>query len=364
MRAHIISGLEELTAFKRVWKRLYDSVPDTTAVFSSWEYIHAYVSFYQPPGWLAVVLYPDQAAAEPVAIFPLELFEGPVGQDKLRICRSLGAGYAYYSEYLVAPSHRQDSLNTLIEVLKRHLACDALLVERLHENSQNYLHLLETVAPGERRIFRRQNAPFIETRSLTFEKLFSRSSQKTKTLSDTRRRMRRLSELGKLEFSTLRPTAPAIDQLLERHVRRFAGRHHFDTPGSAWQGFIRHLAGKKAYRDILEYGELTLDGAVIAAHLSFVGKGRKIYALPVHDESLHRYSPAKVHLLHLIERAFAEQAIFCFGPALYPYKEEWCQAIAEVKFVWIFLSPAAERALPERAGAGFTGIFDQPAGRA
>lgn len=356
MHAHIINRTEDLVAFRTEWNRLYDSVPEDTVLFSSWDYIHGYVSFHQPVNWFVVALYPNQAASRPIAIFPLELHEGMVAGNRVKICRSLGLLYAVYTDYLVAPDHRADSLGALVQVLKQSFDCDALLFGLTHENSKNYLLLAESAARDECKIIRQKIAPYIDTRSIAFETLFA--EKKKSTRADAQRCIRRLSEQGTLEFSTAPPDAAAIEALVSRHAEKFSGHHHNDSISANWQDFFRHIAGNETYRTIIDYSALKLNGSTIAAHLGFKGKGRRVYTLPIYDERFERYSPAKVLLYRLIETAYAEREVFCFGPALYPYKLDWCQATAELKFIWLFLTPKAKSLLPDRACGGLAGLFD------
>lgn len=361
MQAKLINRMEDLTALRSVWNRLYASVPDDAVTFASWDYIHAYVSFFKPAGWMVVVLHADGAPEVPLAIFPLELIEGPVGGTRLRICRSIGLEYSYCFDYLVAPSHRREALDALMALLRDTFGCDALAIERMHENSKNYPQLLESVPPRDRKIFSRKSTPFIDARSLTLEEL-SRG-KKQSTFSDARRCLRRLEDLGPVQFLARTPDTATLDDFLRRHMEKFPDDHHFTYPGSRWRDFIKHLMGAEAYRGLWNYEELTVNGRPVSAGISFVGKGRKSYALSLYDETYRHCSPSKLHLYHLVLEAFAKRKILCLGPGLYPYKEDWCQAVAEVRFLWIFLTPRAHDTLAERAEIGIAGIFDtRPAG--
>lgn len=357
MHVHVISRLEELAAFRTEWNRLYDSLPDDTIIFSSWDYIHGYVSFHRPENWSVIVLFPDQTSSRPIAIFPIERLEGPVAGNPLRVCRSLGFAYAGYVDYLVSPAHRIEAFNVLFAVLKNSYHCDALLFGWTLESSKNYILLLESAQRDEVRNFRNKNTPYIDTRSVAIETFFA--GKKKSTQADAQRCIRRLSEQGVLAFSSHAPDESQIEALLDRHAQKFSVGHHYDVLNPNWQGFFNYLATTEAYRNLIDYSALTLNGSTIAAHLGFKGKGRKIYSLPVYDEAFDRYSPSKVLLFRLIETAFAERSVFCFGPGLFPYKEDWCQATAELKSLWFFLTPLAKAVLPDRVRGSMVGLFDE-----
>ena len=93
--------------------------------------------------------------------------------------------------------------------------------------------------------------------------------------------------------------------------------------------------------------------------LSFKFKGRCYYFLAADDPAFAKYSPSKVMMVHAIERTFQEKGIFCFGGGLYPYKLDWCQSVAEVKFPVLFFNPAARQLLGDALTFKTIGRFFQ-----
>jgi CelD/BcsL family acetyltransferase involved in cellulose biosynthesis len=192
----------------------------------------------------------------------------------------------------------------MLATLRDEFACDGLLFGPVHEDSKNYLLLLESARPEDRRLFYRPNQPYIDTRTVDFER-FSRGKKKS-TLSDARRCIRRLSELGKLEFSIDSPDVDLMENvqiLCRQQSKRFAGQHVFSATEN-WNGFLPELAMRGVTGGVNELAALRLNGELIASHLGFLCKGRRHYYFPGHVVEYLKYSPAKVLMLFLIEQTF------------------------------------------------------------
>jgi hypothetical protein len=114
-----------------------------------------------------------------------------------------------------------------------------------------------------------------------------------------RRRRRRLSEKGQLEYRLVDPKdAKALDVALA---------DFFDLEASGWKGdggtaialkpelvgFYTQLARDAAKRGALALGLLSLDGKPVAGHFSMVHAGRHYLIKIGYDESLHEHSPGQ-----------------------------------------------------------------------
>lgn len=358
----IIKTFDALREMKESWRSLYASLPENTIAFSSWEYIYAFVLFYRPANWMVICAYKDESFNELVGVFPLEIYQGELEDGIIKVCRPLGSIFAYYSDFLTAADIRAEVINAAIPILRDSFGCEALYYGYIHEESKNYLLLIESIAPRaeEYKLIRQKVSPYIDARTLDFETFFA--SKKKSTLPDARRCRRRLAEQGGLDILNVADTdgmGQEIKELLRIHGNKFAGRHIYDNIDSRWGQFFAELIDAEAGKGIVELVIMRLNGEIIAGSLNFLCKGRRYYYMPFSVKKYDKFSPSKVLMAHLIEKTFEENGVFCFGPGVFPYKEDWCQAIAELKVLWLFLTPRARELLPQRAGLNINSLFDR-----
>lgn len=337
MKVKVVKTITELEALKERWKSLSVSVPENTDAFSGWEFTCAYLKFFKPLDWVVVAIFAENYSDIPVAIFPLQLFNVSLNNKLLCVCEPLGLRYCTYTEFQIQAKFRESVLKVLLDFMHRHMRCDVFLVGQLHEDSKTYLHLLETLPSNKVITIRRPALPYICAQNGDFESFFV--GRKKSTLSDSRRCERRLTEFGKLELfvaSGMEPLDKLVRELCLLSKNKFGDRHihKIDT---GWIDFFVDLANSFVSNGLVEFSALTLDSRIIASHLGFTSKGRRYYYLPAYDPEFKKYSPSKVLLAKLIEKTFTEKGIFCFGPGDFSYKEDWCQAVAELKIMWVFL---------------------------
>ena len=354
----IIQTLESLRELKEAWQSFYASLPENTIAFSSFEYIYAFVRFFKPGNWTVICIYKDESRRELVGVFPLEICEGKSGVGTIRVCRPLGSNFAYHSDFLVAAGIRAEVINAAVSILRDRLGFEALEYGYVHEESKNYQLLLESLAPGEYKLIRRRVSPYIDCRTLDYKAFFA--SKKKSTLPDARRCLRRLAEQGSLDISNVGNTArmgQEIKELLIIHGNKFAGNHIYDSIDCRWGQFFAELIDAEAGRGIVEPVIMRLNGEIIAGSLNFLCKGRRHYYMPFSVKKYDKFSPSKVLMAHLIEKTFEENGVFCFGPGVFPYKEDWCQTVAELKVLWLFLTPRARELLPQRVTTDINSAF-------
>ena len=88
---------------------------------------------------------------------------------------------------------------------------------------------------------------------------------------------------------------------------------------------------------ILDFTSLTLDGRMLAAHFGFIASDRLYYFTPTYDIEFAKYSPGKVLLNWLIERAFEKKIIFDFQNDMEPYKLQYANGVASRYVLSIYL---------------------------
>jgi CelD/BcsL family acetyltransferase involved in cellulose biosynthesis len=146
---------------------------------------------------------------------------------------------------------------------------------------------------------------------------------------DSRRNLRRLSELGKVEFpiaATAEERARFLAAMVEQKSRRYVqtrGIDSFDRPG--YRDFFREATSRLAERGILHLSALTLDGKILAAHWGYVVGSRFYYLMPSYEFEWNRYSPGRLLLHRLLEWSVENGlAIFDQGIGDEEYKARYC----------------------------------------
>jgi CelD/BcsL family acetyltransferase involved in cellulose biosynthesis len=229
----------------------------------------------------------------------------------------------------------------------------------MHEQSSNYSHLLEITPSNRVAVFSKPGLPYID--ASTIELATFKRAKKKSTFADARRCERRLAEFGTLELKVLtRQDSPGEQVIaLYENIQRKFGESFLHRADDLNKVFLKALADRHMdASNFLEYSTLTLDGRAIASNFGFNHKGRRSYYLTDYDRKFEAYSPSKVLMKLLIERSFTEGGVFCFGSGMYSYKFDWCQAVAELKCMWVCMSDTinpAFRQVIEHRQWGFCG---------
>lgn len=151
---------------------------------------------------------------------------------------------------------------------------------------------------------------------------------KTKLRGDIRRQIRRMEELGELEFNIFESydkiPKDLIESFLMAHSRRWPNA--YKAPG-----FHDNLLRIVGIDGPVHFSTLNINGKPIAWHLGFKHDGKFYYYMPAGDSSYQKYSPVKVHLYFLVKRAIED------GLCLYDhlrgdenYKSGWANSYVYV----------------------------------
>lgn len=177
---------------------------------------------------------------------------------------------------------------------------------------------------GHFKVFRPDVAPYVELAGSFEGYLDSLKRFRKKQKSDTLRQIKRLGELGGLEFRVVSgdDAEAVLDAFLEQK------RWRFDSSGV--HGVLFKPGYEEFYREQVRHGGsvhlscLTLDGRIIATHLGYLYRNRLYFVMPTYDHQFSRYSPGRVLTYYLIQDCF-ENGVdlfdFCIGSEEYKY--EW-----------------------------------------
>lgn len=119
---------------------------------------------------------------------------------------------------------------------------------------------------------------------------------KTSLRGDIRRQMRRLNEQGDLHFHVYQTTDEVwatFDEFMQEH------RHRWPNAYKA-PGFHRNLIERGLSEGFVHFSSLDVANKPVAWHLGFIYKERFYYYMPTGKQEFAQYSPAKVHLYHLV----------------------------------------------------------------
>lgn len=176
------------------------------------------------------------------------------------------------------------------------------------------------------KLFRSDVAPCIRLDGEFEPYLDSLKRFRKKQKSDTQRQIKRLTELGALEFRVVPGEAEGATDLLDAFLAQ--KRWRFEVSGV--HGVLFKPGYEEFYREQVRHNPsvhlscLTLDGEIIATHLGYLYKNTLYFVMPTYDHRFGKYSPGRVLTYYLIRDCF-EHAVelfdFCIGPEEYKY--EW-----------------------------------------
>lgn len=185
--------------------------------------------------------------------------------------------------------------------------------------------------------FRSDVAPYVPLQNSFDSYLDSLKRFRKKQKSDTLRQIKRLSELGELEFREVRGEQAEVQALLEAFFAQ--KRWRFQISGV--HGVLFHPGYEEFYRDqaknngAVHLSMLTLNGEIIATHVGYLYHNSLYFVMPSYDHRFGKYSPGRVLTYYLIRDCF-ERGVECFDFCIgsEEYKYEWTdQSVPVTSFV-------------------------------
>lgn len=141
--------------------------------------------------------------------------------------------------------------------------------------------------------------PFLDLTEITSEeKLMAFFG--TSLRGDIRRQIRRLNEIGELEYHEF----SSWEEIPESTFTDFLHQHAMRWP-SAYKapGFHRNLLREGLKSGVVHFSSLSIGEQEIAWHLGFEYKKTYFYYMPTGNSDFSKYSPTKIHLFYLVRRA-------------------------------------------------------------
>lgn len=330
MQFEFIDNYESFVLLAEEWEELESLSP--AHVFQSHRFVK---SWYESAGKIggaapAIVVYREGGKAK--GIFPACVIK----RGMVKFLTWLGGFYIVdYGDILYDPAANlpvDDFIRKSLELLKEKLGFHLYYLHNVRSDAQVYPYLQRHFRP-----YRGEPAPYIRLTGDFESYLDSLKHFRKKQKSDTLRQIKRLSDLGKLEFLVVRH----YDADLERVVRELIAQKKWRFASSGVKGVLFHPGYEEFYLDQARTNPsahiscLKLDDAVIAVHAGYLYKKRLYYLMPSYDVKFGRYSPGRVLTYYLLQECYAhgvEVFDFCIGGE--DYKYEWTKdEIRETSFV-------------------------------
>lgn len=305
------------------WRALLERTPDASG-FHTWPWRRALLSGC-PGALVATVFLGD----EPVALFPFD-FDG-------HVLRWWGVERSNYNGPLYDPAFMPSVLGGLRECV-RALRPKTLDLAGLREHSAFRRAALDLVLGhmGRPHAVRTIACSEIDL-SGGWDAVWRR--RKKKHRNNWRRALRKLEQLGRVEFEEHTSSAAitaVLDDAIRLYERRWKGFNVDMAFGREREAFVRATATALADEGHAIMNVLRVDGEVIAFSYALrSGVVSNSYTL-AHDDDYAPYSPGMLLMLDVLERAARRgDPSFDFSVGDETYKEVWATArIGVHRLVW------------------------------
>jgi CelD/BcsL family acetyltransferase involved in cellulose biosynthesis len=165
---------------------------------------------------------------------------------------------------------------------------------------------------------------------------YSRENLSKRGLSDSRRKRKRLSELGKLSFNIAdnKENIKEITQLMiKQKSRRYIETGSWDMLSiKEYKNFYLNLERKLGELGNIHVSYLSLDNEIIATHWGLVSSDRFYYLMPTHEGGgWKKFSPGKLLLEFLIQWSLDNNLkIFDLTVGDEMYKKKWSNSVSPI----------------------------------
>lgn len=274
--------------YQEQWSRLLEESP-MAHVFFHPSLVKAWVKTYLPLRKLTpIFVFGEDQDSDNKVFMPLVLWRKNWKNAFLRVIIPVGySDYDYHNPiFRIVPRDMGPFWGALLNELKS-FAVDAIIIDGIKESC------IDTVNPWKQG----EACPYLDLSNIKKESDLM-SFLKTSLRGDIRRQIRRLTELGDLNFreyvsfEELNETFPIF---ISEHSLRWPKA--YKAPGFHKNLLIEGLGG------VTHFSTLNIDDKPIAWHLGFEYAGIYYYYMPAGDHEYSKYSPTKIHLYYLIKRA-------------------------------------------------------------
>jgi CelD/BcsL family acetyltransferase involved in cellulose biosynthesis len=322
-----INDPKDLEPYREAWTKLIDGVTESSTIFLTPEWVINWWNCYGKGKTLSVLLLFDGERLAGVA--PLA-FSKNDSWGFFHILRFIGTGVADHLDFCIAPEVRREGMAALVDYIMTSLKWDLMDLVDIPEDSEN-VALLRELLEKYGVVSTLQPAilcPYLRINGQGWEAFYAARRSKS-TRQDLRRRQRRLSEIGNLEFRHYDDPVSVeavFPQLFALYEKRWENRNlSLSFAGEQERLFYPQLCADLSRRGQLHLLTLELDGRVIAFTLSAVKGSQFTWLITAHDPELDSYFPGELILVRLLEEVFQSGSCeeFDFTRGDEPYKFKW-----------------------------------------
>jgi len=287
-RFHSIDSWEDVWSSENVerWEDVLQQSPNAHVFFHP-KLVKVWVDTYLPLRYLKPIFIWAEDDTSNLGFLPLVLWRR---NWKNAFMRSIiPIGYSDFDYHDPVFLHRIDDpisfWKQVTEFIRQHYSYDELLIDGITESMI-----------GESSVWKRDDL----CPSLSLDGFYDEASLlnflKTSLRGDIRRQMRRLNEQGGLQFHVYQRTDEVwttFDEFMKEHQLRWPNAYKAPM-------FHRNLIERGINEGLVHFSSLDVASRPVAWHLGFIYKERFYYYMPVGKHEFTQYSPAKVHLYHLV----------------------------------------------------------------
>ena len=160
---------------------------------------------------------------------------------------------------------------------------------------------------------------------------FYKSKISKKLIADSRRQLRRLNEVGRVNFIVAKDTITKnniIQKMMDQKSRRFRETGYMDLFHiSQFRDFYEKLTEIPLCSLDIHCSALTVDNVMIATHLGIIHNGTYYYLMPGYEGGdWMKYSAGRLLMEYLLEWSIKNGLkVFDFTIGSEPYKMKWCE---------------------------------------
>ena len=349
-RTHVITDESEFLSLEDQWDNLLSRCRNPS-FFSTFEWISAWWEQYREGRQPMIVLAEREGTIEGIA--PMAVHRHRGGST----LQFLGQPGSDYSDFILS-SGNEHLLHSLVDTIVSARDWDLLSLSGVPEDSPNFplLRRIWDSIPQQPHCRILVRAPYIRVDQAweSYE-----NTLETKLISDTRRRYRRLGQLGQITFRKA-SSANEVRDYLEEMIRQKRARYRVTGAKDIFvdprvTAFYQSAAQNLHRSGWLDLTSLELDGLPLAIHFGSVYAGRFFHYMPSFNYEYAQYSPGRLLLYQQLRDAFSNGLQeFDFLAGQDPYKYEWTRDSRAVYTFWargrgirpLIWSTIHQRALP------------------
>lgn len=256
---------------ENIWREIENNFPD--AAFSSYSWCESYRHIFSERQYFYVI--------DETSLIPFEIVK-----EKGIIILTIQGGKG--ADFFTPMFDRDRDFGTVLDYIRGKIKFDCFYVPR---SKYRYLGMKSV------EYFEKSAAAF-KTSQTTFEEI-----TKDRVLKDTKRQIKRISEIGKLEFVTIK-SIDSNDLFEEFKKMKIDQQKNNEAPSilneEKYSKVYKIFANTKSNKNV-HFSMLKLNDEVISFHLGIKNKNEFVYLLPTYSYKYQNYSPGRIHLFELFK---------------------------------------------------------------